>query len=276
VPIRCANVTEQGEADFSEMYSRFSNDVLAQVRRETFGDDLGQYSWTTKIELESIYRALGLGQGRRLLDIACGAGGPARFAARATGCAVVGVDNSEGAIATATRLAREEGLQDRAAFQVSDAGARLPFADASFDGILCMDAIVLLPGRLDVVRDWARLLRPGGRVAFTDPGVLTGFATLAELSIRAGHSGRFAYSVPGQNERLLSEAGLTLVHAEDSTPTMERVATAWFASRSRHQAELEKIEGHKDYVEQQAFFEGTHRLAAERRQSRFTYVAERP
>ncbi len=267
---------EEGEYDFSTMYSRFSTDVLSQVRRETYGDDLGQYSWTTKDELEAIFRVLQLGQGRRLLDVACGAGGPARFAARATRSEVIGVDNSEGAIATATRLAREDGLQDRAMFQIADAGTRLPFADASFDAILCMDAIVLLPSRSAVLRDWARLLRTGGRVAFTDPGVLTGFATLEELSLRAAEVRNFAFCIPGQNEHLLNEAGLTLVRAEDSSSLMEQVAAAYHASRARHRAELEKLEGNDAYLEQQRFFEGTHRLAADRRQSRFTYVAERP
>ena len=268
-------MAEEGGYGFDEMYSRFSDDVLARVRRETYGDDLGQYSWTTKAELEVIFRALGLGQGRRLLDVGCGAGGPARFAARETGCGVVGVDNSDGAIATATRIAQEEGLQDKASFQIADGGTRLLFADASFDAVLCMDAIVLLPDRSAVLRDWARLVRPGGRVAFTDPGVLTGFATMEELSLRTGGVGSFIFSVPGQNEALLKEAGLTLVLAEDSSSTMERVAARAYASRSRHQAELEKLEGKGAYAEQQRFYEGTRRLAADRRQSRLTYVVER-
>lgn len=275
-PIRCGHMADEGESDFTPMYARFTENLLAQVRRETYGeDDLGQYSWTVKAELETLCRALRLDHGRRLLDVACGAGGPTRFAARTTGCTVVGVDNAKGGIDTASRLAQEDGIQDRATFQVADAGKRLPFEDASFDGILSIDAIVLLPGRSDVVRDWARLLRPGGRVAFTDPGVLTGIATLDELSLRAGQTGGFAYSAPGQNERLLQQAGLNVVHTEDSTSPMERLAAAWHAARSRHQTDLENIEGKEDFAGGQRFFENTRRLAAEQRQSRFTYVAER-
>lgn len=264
-------------SDFSRLYSQFTEDVLSQVRRETYAhDDLGQYSWTTKTELEMICRSLGLRPGARLLDVACGAGGPARFAIRATGCSVVGVDNSEGAIATATRLAREEGLERHATFQIANAGTRLPFEDASFDGVLCLDAIVLLPDRRAVVGDWARLLRPSSRLAYTDPGVLTGSATLDELAGRAGQNSSFSYSAPGANELLLKDLGLTLVRAEDSTAPMEQQAAAWHASRSRHRTELEKIEGNEDFAEQQRFFEISHRLAKDRRQSRFTYVAERP
>ncbi len=263
------------EYDFDSMYSRFSEEILAQVRRETFGDDLGQYSWTGKKELEAIFSSLELGRGRRLLDVGCGAGGPARFAARTTGCEVVGVDNSEGAISTASRLSREEGVRDRATFQAADAGKRLPFEDASFSAILCIDAIVLLPQRSAVLLDWVRMLQPGGRLAFTDPGVLTGFATLEELSLRTAHTSSFIFSIPGQNERLLEESGISLVRVEDSTDAMERVADAWHASRSRHQADLQKLEGAAPFQEQQRFFETTYLLAKERRQSRFTYVAER-
>jgi ubiquinone/menaquinone biosynthesis C-methylase UbiE len=270
-------VTDQKASDFDRLYSTYTEDVLAQVRRETYGtDDLGQYSWTTKAELELMCRSLGLGRGRRLLDVACGAGGPARFVVRSAGCSVVGVDNSESAIATATRLAREAGLQDLATFQIADASARLPFEDSSFDGVLCIDAIVLLLGRRAVVQDWVRLLRPGGRIAFTDPGVLTGVATLDELSWRAGQNGNFSYSVPGENERLLKDLGLTLVRREDSTAPVEQQAAAWYASRSRHREELEKIEGTENFPGQQRFFEVTHHLARDRRQSRIIYVGERP
>ncbi len=269
-------MAEEGEYGFDAMYSRFSEDVQAQVRRETFGEDLGQYSWTTREELEAIVKGLGLRPGGQLLDVACGAGGPARFVARRSGCRVVGVDSSEGAVATASRLAREAGLDERTSFQIADGGQRLPFADASFDALLCVDAIVLLPDRPAVLRDWARLLRPGARLAFTDPGVLTGLATLEELSLRTGRAGNFVFSIPGQNEQLLKEAGLTLVHVDDSTAAMEKVAAGWHASRSRHQVDLVKLEGDTDFEEQQRFFAGTRRLAAERRQSRFTYLAERP
>jgi SAM-dependent methyltransferase len=263
-------------SDFDKMYSRFTEAILAQVRRETYGEDLGQYSWTIKSELEAIFQALGLGPGRRLLDVACGAGGPARFAARTTGCDVVGVDNSEQAIATASRLSREEGLQDRARFEVADAGLRLPFADASFDAVLCVDAIVLLPGRPAVFQDWSRLLRPGGRVAFTDPGVVTGLVTLGELSTRTGDTESFCFSTPGDNERLLREAGLALLFTEDATAAMDEVAGSAHASRSHHRPDLEKIEGKDSFQEQQLFYETTHLLARERRQSRLIVVAERP
>lgn len=159
---------------------------------------------------------------------------------------------------------------------MADAGLRLPFADASFDAVLCVDAIVLLPGRPAVFQDWSRLLRPGGRVAFTDPGVVTGLVTLGELSTRTGDTESFCFSTPGDTKRLLREAGLALLLTEDATAAMDEVAASAHASRSHHRPDLEKIEGKDSFHEQQFFYETTHLLARERRQSRLTVVAERP
>jgi ubiquinone/menaquinone biosynthesis C-methylase UbiE len=49
----------------------------------------------------------------------------------------------------------------------ADAGLPLPFADASFDAVVCIDAINHRPDRLGVLRDWHRVLKPGGRIMFT-------------------------------------------------------------------------------------------------------------
>ena len=63
-----------------------------------------------------------------------------------------------------------------ATFLVADANAALPFADGSFDGVVCVDAVNHLRDRAAVLREWRRVLRPGGRAVFTDPVVVTGAA----------------------------------------------------------------------------------------------------
>jgi SAM-dependent methyltransferase len=266
-------MAEEGN-HYEKVYSKFSKDVFAQVRRETFGDDFGQFSWTSRSEFEGILKMLELQGGKRLLDVACGAGGPALLAACTTGCEVLGVDNNASAIRTASRLAAEHGVENRAIFRRADASHALPFEDASFDSIVCIDAIVLLPKRLAILRDWKRLLRPGGRVVFTDPAVVTGLVTDEELATRSLDT-RFIFSPPGEDQRLVRESGLTLLRSEDSTSALERVAAAWHASRARHKRPLVKLEGHKEFLDLQRFYECIHRLAQERRLSRFTFLAER-
>ena len=58
-------------------YRDFAADVYEHVRHDAFGEDIGQNSWSTKEEFERFGSWLGLGPSARLLDVACGSGGPA-------------------------------------------------------------------------------------------------------------------------------------------------------------------------------------------------------
>src|SRR6266850_594830 len=70
----------------------------------------------------------------------------------------------------------------RPKFGATDATGPLPFSNASFDAITCIDAINHFPDRPRLIAEWARLLRPGGRLLFTDPITLTGPLTNAEMA----------------------------------------------------------------------------------------------
>jgi len=75
-----------------------------QIRRQTYGDDLGQSGWLTMDELERFAEWLDLGAETRLLDVGCGAGGPALRLAETIGLTVVGVDILAEGIATARQV----------------------------------------------------------------------------------------------------------------------------------------------------------------------------
>jgi cyclopropane fatty-acyl-phospholipid synthase-like methyltransferase len=84
-----------------------------QIRREAFGEDIGQNSWLTSDEQDTFLKWLDLSSEKTLLDVACGAGGPALRIAATTGCSVVGIDVHEQAITTASSLAAQRGLTKR-------------------------------------------------------------------------------------------------------------------------------------------------------------------
>ncbi len=131
-------------------------------------------------------------------------------------------------------MAREAGLGGRASFVQADASQPLPFEDGSFDAILCIDAMNHLPDRPGVLSDWARLLRPDGRLLFTDPVTVTGILDSDEIAIRTS-IGYFLFVPPGEDERLLAEAGLSVLAVEDTTrawPT-SRVEEATLAQSTR-------------------------------------------
>ena len=259
---------------YSTHYSAFNTDLYAQIRRETFDEDYGQNGWQTAPELDRFTAALRLREGSRLLDVACGSGGPSLRIAEKTGCRVVGVDAHAQAIETAQSLASERGMAERAEFRHLNASTPLPFDDGSMDAVICIDAINHLPDRGATLRDWARLLVPGGRLLYADPIVVTGVLTSEEIVIRSS-IGFFLFVPDGENERLVREAGLELESREDTTESVATIAGRWRAARGRHASELLAAEGEATFDGQQVFFEVAERLASERRLSRRVFVAKK-
>lgn len=259
---------------YDSTYGRFHENLYSEIRRLTWGEDIGQNSWTSAAEQDGFIRRLALGEGDRLLDIACGSGGPTLRIAAQTGAAVLGVDAHADGITAARRQAAVSGLADAAAFEVVDASGALPFVDESFDAVMCIDAINHLPDRPRVLADWARVLKRGGRLLFTDPVVVTGPVTSAEIAIRAS-LGFFLFVAPETNDRMLADAGLRLDAKEDLTEALALTAARWLAARQKHEAELRQIEGEAAFEAQQRFFAVAADLAAERRLSRFAYFASK-
>jgi SAM-dependent methyltransferase len=255
-------------------YGNFQTDLYAEIRRDAFGDDIGQNSWLTAEEQDKFLSWLNLSPGKSFLDVACGSGGPALRIAVLTGCSVCGIDVHELAVSTAKVLAAQRGLEPRAEFRVVDAAGQLPFPAASFDAITCIDAINHLPERPRVIADWVRLLKPGGRLLFTDPITVTGPLTNAEIEVRSA-AGFYAFVPPGYDESMIARAGLRLLACEDVTANMDSVAERRHAARASRSGALREIEGDQAYEKQQAFLAVAACLARERRLSRFVYVAEK-
>jgi SAM-dependent methyltransferase len=108
-----------------------------------------------------------LGAGDRVLDVATGIGTTALLLADERQVEVVGVDLGPAQVAKAERRARQQGLEDRARFEVGDA-ERLPFPDGRFSAVVCECALCTFPAKAVAVAEFARVLAPGGRVGITD------------------------------------------------------------------------------------------------------------
>lgn len=137
-----------------------ADDYLAE-----HGSFLGaaDFVWCPEGLREAEAGLLGPVRGRRVLEVGCGSAPCARWLA-AQGAWVVGLDLSAGMLRHATDAARDTGLS--VPLVQADAG-RLPFADASFD--LACSAFGAVPFVADsamVMREVARILRPGGRWVF--------------------------------------------------------------------------------------------------------------
>jgi len=149
----------------------------------------------------------------RVVDVAAGRGTSAFVLADRFGCYVTGIDLSAQNLARAAAGAASLPLAKRPAFAVGDA-ERLPFADASIDAIVCECAFCTFPDKSAAAREFARVLRPGGRIGISDVtrahDLDDAFADLASwIACIAGAM------PPGGYAQWLTESGFTDVVIEE-------------------------------------------------------------
>ena len=148
-----------------------------------------------------------------VLDVGCGVGGPALRLAEAIGCRVMGIDLVESSIEIATAAAERRGLSEMTEFAAGDA-TQLPYADRSFDVVWGQDAWCHVPDKRALVGECARVLAPGGTIAFTDwLAGQTASEAIGERALDAALS-RHACTVDDYL-RLLDDAGMVEIEAVD-------------------------------------------------------------
>jgi SAM-dependent methyltransferase len=258
---------------YNSTYGNFEERILAEIREETYGEDIGQNSWITTEEYDSFYRWLNLSPGDHVLEIASGSGGPALYLAKKFRCRITGIDINEEGIRAANQHALNANVTD-ANFQLADVNQRLPFDDNTFDAVMCTDSMNHFRDRLEYLKEWHRVLKSGKRAIFTDPVVITGPVSSEELAARS-NIGFFLFVPLEVTTNLIKEAGLKLIRCEDVTGNIELTSGRWHASRQKHRDDLLKIEGGERFEGLQTFFSTVHKLTRERRLSRFVFVAEK-
>jgi SAM-dependent methyltransferase len=204
------------EAERLRAFERLGHDALATSYHAFFAA-------VTALATGPLLDALHLRPGTRLLDVATG---PGALAAEAVnrGARPVGIDLSPQMIELARRL------HPAIDFREADV-ERLPFADDTFDAVVCAFGLGHFPRPEVAVTECVRTLSPGGRVAFSwwaDPsrqriqGIFRD--AIAEVGISTppdvprGHD-VYRFSNTGEFLRLLEGAGLTEVAVNDHATT---------------------------------------------------------
>jgi SAM-dependent methyltransferase len=126
--------------------------------------DFGQIAKVIEENAAEFIDRLGIKQGDRVLDVACGTGNTAIPAAR-TGATVTGVDIATNLLEQARARAGSEGVTIQ--FDEGDA-ENLPYDDAAFDVVVTMFGAMFAPRPELVSKELIRVSRPGGRIAMAN------------------------------------------------------------------------------------------------------------
>ena len=259
---------------YNHAYGDRNADTYRLVRLETYGEDFGQTSWVNTEESRQIPKQLDLTSNSVVLEIGCGSGEYAIYLAEKVGCRIVGLDINESGIRKANHLAEARGLASKARFEQCDVSRKLPFDDEAFHAAFSNDALCHVRGRPEVLAEMFRVLKPGGRMLFSDALVVGGLLTNEEIATRSS-IGLYFYSPPGLNERLIERAGLCQIRATDTTESAAQIAKKWHDAREKRNEQLMLVEGETNFDGLQRFLSCVHTLTSERRLLRYVYTAQK-
>lgn len=163
-------------ADFYDRHPINEMQVLESARARADGvgalrpEDLWQWDqdhYGGLPAVEALARRAAIRPGMAVLDVCAGLGGPARFLAHRLAVSVTGVDLTHSRCAAGNRLSALVRLSPLVRLIRADAQV-LPFRARVFDAAVSQEGLLHVPDKGTVLAECARVLRLGGRLAFSD------------------------------------------------------------------------------------------------------------
>jgi cyclopropane fatty-acyl-phospholipid synthase-like methyltransferase len=194
--------------------------------------------------------------GDKVLELACGIGGTARFLAQHYGVQILATNIAEAQIREAVRLTGAKELRDSIKFAVADFHD-LPCADEKFDCWWCQEALLYSTDKRRVLTEALRVIRPGGRIILSDLVLnsrVTG-ETRNHFIATVRAAGMWSLE---QWDRLLAELNVEIIEREDwsqhTRPTFEHVYRALANAAEAYRASIgdEAVNGTFERVQLEA------------------------
>lgn len=227
-------------------------DLTKLTPGDLYAHDQDHYGGLSAVD--RLAETLALGPGEQVLDVCSGMGGPARYLAHRYGVSVTGIDLTTSRTIGARRLTAMVGLGG-VVFVNGDA-TRLPLADSRMDAALSQEAFLHIPDKTAVVREVFRVLRPGGRFAFTDWTVTEALSDADRERLALEMTASNLQSAAGYRA-MLEGAGFGAVTARDLSAEWREILVQRMAMFAGMEADTVRIQGegaHRRYMAAYAFF----------------------
>ncbi len=235
---------QRAVARFTDHSGLCCNPTRLAVEARALGAAYGSTGYTTRDQADRIAELLGLRDGSRLADIGAGSGWPGAYFATATGCTVVGTDLPLDGLRRATERAIADHAGDRVGY-LQASGKRQPLRSDAFDAVVHTDVLCCLGPKETVLRECLRVLRPGGRLAFTTIHVAEDLDAAAHR--RAVRAGPWHVAVRRPYPELVERAGFIDITVHDVTAEYEQTQQTWLEETEAASAALRRASGDTEY-----------------------------
>ncbi len=168
-----------------------------------------------------------IGAGSQVADFCAGLAGPARYLAHKYGAVVTGIELNPHRAPGAADLTRRVGLAQRVRIVRGDV-MRVPLAAQTMDAVISQEALLHVPDKRAALSEAFRVLKPGGRLTFTDWAEHRTLDAADAASMWSGIAAQSVQSFAGY-PRMLAEIGFRDIAVEDLTADWGRILEERFA-----------------------------------------------
>lgn len=250
--------------DFYERHPISAQIILAKLEaargtledlqpEELFAHDQDHYGGLAAND--ALARAAHIGLGSEVVDLCAGLGGPARYLAHRYGANVTGIELTPARVAGAAELSGRVGL-DQMVRVLEGNVMELPLPDAGYDAVVSQEALLHVPDIARAFKEAYRVLRPGGRFAFTNWVVHRPLSEAQRQLLWDGMAAATLISID-EHTQLLRDAGFEVEAVEDETEAWGAILAERLRMYNKLRGEAEAAgtpAGHDDFYRSYVLF----------------------
>ena len=164
---------------------------------------------------DALAERAGIAPGTRVADFCAGLGGPARYLAHRYGADVTGIELTPARVRGAAELTALAGLGNRVRV-IEGNVLDVPLPDASVDAVVSQEAFLHVPDKAKTLAEAHRVLKGGGRLAFTDWVAHRPLSQADADLMWAGMAATHLFDIPSYT-KLIETAGFAIAAVDDLT-----------------------------------------------------------